>query len=34
VVADIEAVAAAVVDEVNVIDFTDRFGLDLPSDLR
>jgi hypothetical protein len=34
VVADVQAVLAARVDEVDLVDFTDRFGLDLPSDLR
>jgi hypothetical protein len=34
VVADVQPVLAARVDEVDVVDFTDRFGPDLPSDLR
>jgi hypothetical protein len=34
VVGHVAAVAAARVEEVDVIDFTDRSGLDFASDLR
>jgi hypothetical protein len=34
VVGDVAAVTAARVQEVHVIDFTDRSGLDFASDLR
>jgi hypothetical protein len=34
VVGDVAAVAAARVQEMDVVHFTDRFGLNLPSDLR
>jgi len=34
VVGHLDAVGASPLQEVKIVNFTDRFGLDLPSDLR